>query len=474
MKTEVAIVGAGPAGLAAAAAAGEAGCHVTLIDSYARPGGQYYKQIPQELRARRAHALHVDFAKAAELMALIEANPHIQVLSGATVWTAQRAPSSAVTLSLDTAEGYRELQTDYVILALGAYDRVLPFPGWDLPGVMTAGAAQTLTKSQRILPGKRVVLSGSGPFLLPVAVGLAEGGAQVVGVFEATTPLQWSRYAWQVWRHWDKLREGASYLRRLRAQRVPLSFGRAVIAAHGDERVQQVTVARVHADWSPVAGSEEVLDVDAVCVGYGFLPSLELPTLLGCATRYDPLQATFVVEHDASMQSSQPGIYVAGEITGIGGSAVALAQGALAGLAVAEQAGRLSKDEIREKLTCYRRTVDHSQHFAAVLNQLFALRPGWMRWLRPETLVCRCEEVTYQQIETAVKSNNAGDIKTVKSLTRCGMGLCQGRVCGHTVAALTAAWTGRNPETLGSLNNRPIAKPIQLGAACEAETLRLS
>jgi NADPH-dependent 2,4-dienoyl-CoA reductase/sulfur reductase-like enzyme/bacterioferritin-associated ferredoxin len=469
METELAIVGAGPAGLAAAVAAAAVGCQVTVIDAYARPGGQYYKQTPLEFHACRPQALHHDFLQAQQLLAQVEGNAHVRMLSNATVWTAQieREQERPQLLQVQTPQGNLEVRAAKLILAPGAYDRVLPFPGWDLPGVMTVGAAQTLSKSQRVLPSKRIVLSGAGPFLWPVAAGLVQAGATVVGVFEATTPLQWSPGALRIWRHLEKLREGNDYLKVLRRHRVPLKFGRAVIAAEGHERVERVTVARLNADWTPLEGGREQLEADTLCIGYGFLPSLELSLLLGCAHDYDPVQATFVVRHDANMQSSQPGVFVAGEITGIGGSAVALAQGRLAGMGVAYQLGYVSEREAREQMTLQRRAMCHEQHFASIMQQLFALHPGWRSWPQADTIVCRCEEVRLQQIEEAIRDFGAGDVKTVKSLTRCGMGLCQGRVCGHIVTALTSAATGRDPANVGALSSRPIVKPVMLGAVCE-------
>src|SRR2546429_9156342 len=190
METEVAMVGAGLAGLSAAVAASEAGCRVTIVDAYAHPGGQYYKQMPGEFHPRRPETLYHDFSQAQQLFAKLDDHARVQVLSGTTVWTVQAAstPGDPVTLYLNTGAGSVGLRAEKVILAPGAYDRVLPFPGWDLPGVMTMGAAQTLVKSQRVLPGLRVVLSGSGPFLLPVAAGLAQAGAQVVAGDWAPTP----------------------------------------------------------------------------------------------------------------------------------------------------------------------------------------------------------------------------------------------------------------------------------------------
>lgn len=471
-NTEIAIIGAGPAGLAAAVEAGEAGCQVTLIDAYGRPGGQYYRQTPAEFRAQKPHALHHDFFKANRLFAKINLDGNIRVLPDTTVWSVQANGEKAgetvtskkgFTLYLNGSEGSFELQAEKLILAPGAYDRALPFPGWDLPGVMTAGAAQTLIKSQRVLPGRKIVLSGAGPFLLPVAAGLAQGGAEVVAIFDATTPVQWARQGWRVWNHWDKLNEGREYLSLLRKYKIPLKFGRAVIRAEGTGRVERVTVSRLSADWMPIAGSEEQLEVDALCVGYGFLPSTELSYLLSCNHHYEPSQAAFVAQHDAAtMQSTRPGVFVAGEITGIGGSAVALPQGAIAGLSAAYQLGRLSETEATAKIAPHRKELNHQQEFADVLNRLFALRPGRLSWLTPDTIVCRCEEVTSQQIKTAVGQYQATDVKTVKLTTRCGMGLCQGRVCGHVVTALTATLSGRDPAEVGEFTSRPIVKPILL------------
>jgi thioredoxin reductase len=464
-ESEVAIVGAGPAGLSAAYAASQAGCAVTLIDSYARPGGQYYKQMPVQFKSPKPGALHHEFSPAERLFAALQSNDRVHILSDTTVWSAQASSGDdRITLYLNSGEQSSELRARKVILATGAYDRALPFPGWDLPGVMTAGAMQTLVKSQRVLPGRRIVLSGSGPFLMPVAAALAQAGANVVGVYEATHPLRWARYAPHVWGHWDKLREAQAYLRILRRHRVSVRFGRAVIRAEGDEQVKRVAVARLRPDWTPIAGSEEYVEVDTVGVGYGFVPSTELAHLLGCVHRYDMLQGGFFVQHDAAMESSRKGVFVAGEITGIGGSAVARPQGAIAGLTAARHLGRLGLGKAREAMAPHLKELHRQQAFARLLHGLYTVRPGWIEWMTPDTVVCRCEEVTYGKVKEAITQYRASDVKTVKSLTRCGMGLCQGRVCGPNVTAFTAALSGRPPIEVGTLATRPIVKPVTLGA----------
>jgi D-hydroxyproline dehydrogenase subunit alpha len=456
------IVGAGPAGLAAAVAASEAGCTVALLDSGARPGGQYYRQTPREFAAKNPGALHTDFTKAANLFARVENSPNVRYLAETSVWTLHALPGG-FRLHLSGNDSLAHLDAEKILLAPGAYDRALPFPGWDLPGVMTAGAAQTLVKSQRVLPGRRIVLSGAGPFLLPVAVALAQGGANIVGIYEATSPLGWAKYAAQTRQNFDKLREGGGYARLLAKYKIPYKFGRAVIRAEGSEQVERVTVARLNADWYPVAGSHEIIEADTLAIGYGFLPSTELAGLLGCETVYDATGAAFFVRHDAGQQTSVPGVFAAGEITGIGGSAVALPQGTIAGLSVAHELGKLSQADYAAKSLRYRQELLARRRFAVALNAMFRVRPGWQSWLTPDTTICRCEEVDYNTVRKAIGEYGARDAKTVKLTTRCGMGLCQGRVCGHIVTALTAVQTGRNPAEVGAFLNRPIAKTVTLG-----------
>ncbi len=464
LEVDIAIVGAGPAGLAAAREVSAAGATAALIDSYSRPGGQYYKQTPQAFQARRPGRLHHDYASAQTLFGVAAESPRLTLLTDTTVWTASDAPAGFSLQCYRPEQGGLEVRAKKVILAPGAYDRALPFPGWDLPGVMTAGAIQTLAKSQRVLPGRRIVLSGSGPFLLPVAALLAESGANLVGVFEATRPRDMLRYSPAVWSGRAKLGEGAGYLRVLRRYGVPYGLGQAVVRAEGQGRVERVSLARLKADWSVVPGSLQTLAADTVGVGYGFSPALDLSGLLGCEHRYDPVQAAFFAAHDAHQQSSRPGVFVAGEICGIGGSAVALPQGAVAGLAAALDLDHLDHrpPESAARLAGFQAEVRQAQVFAGTLNRLFALRPGWQTWATPDTIICRCEEVTLGRVQSAIREYDLTNVKAVKLTTRCGMGLCQGRVCGPLVSAFTASLTGRDPAEVGSFSNRPIVRPIPL------------
>lgn len=465
LEVDIAIVGAGPAGLAAAREISAAGATAAILDSYARPGGQYFKQTPESYRAKQPGRLHHDYAPAQALFGVAGSSPRLTLLNNTTVWTAYATKGGFSLHCTSPGEGGLEIRARKVVLAPGAHDRALPFPGWDLPGVMTAGAIQTLAKSQRVLPGRKIVLSGSGPFLLPVAALLAESGANLAGVFEAARPQEMLRYGPAAWTGRAKLGEGAGYLRVLRRYVVPYQFGRAVVRAEGENQVERVGVARLNPDWTIIPGSLETLETDTVGVGYGFSPSTDLSQLLGCEHRYEPIQDASFAVHDTRQQSSRPGVFVAGEICGIGGSAVALPQGAIAGLAAALDLDRPtgSKSAAHARLASFQKEARQAQTFAGTLNRIFALRPGWQTWATPETIICRCEEVTLGKIQTAVRDFDLKNVKAVKLTTRCGMGLCQGRVCGPAVSSFTATLTGRDPAEIGSFSNRPIIRPVPLG-----------
>ena len=419
---DIAVIGAGPAGLAAAAAARRAGARVALLDAGFRAGGQYWRHrdghdpIPAALRQ--------------------------DLLPGHAVWHVE-ADSDGFTTH--TTAG--EIRSHTVIIATGAYDRQLPFPGWTLPGVFTAGGAQAMLKGHGVPVGERVVVAGTGPFLLPVAAGL---GDRVVGVFEAGSPLRFARHPLAVARNPGKLVEGARYLRALR---VPVRTRTAVVAAHGDDRVRAVTVATLDREWRPVA--EREIECDAVAVGYGFTPQLELPLQLGCDTRLDA-DGSLVATADRWQRATVPGVYLAGEVCGVGGAQLSLVEGAIAG---AHAAGAPVSRRLLRKRSALRA-------FAAAMHDTYRVGTGWHT---DDTIVCRCEEVTVREVRQAVVDLGATEPRGVKLLARPGMGLCQGRVCGYATARLVAQTLGRavTAADLRGMAARPIAAPVTLAEVAQ-------
>jgi NADPH-dependent 2,4-dienoyl-CoA reductase/sulfur reductase-like enzyme len=444
---EVTVVGAGPAGMAAALAAAGAGCQVDLLDAAPRPGGQYLRQP------------FTGATPTAPFDALA-AHPRIRWHPGTTVWAAEPGP----VLYTRRDDGPAEILAGVaVVLATGGYDRALPFPGWDLPGVLTAGGMQALLKGQQVLAGQRIALSGTGPFLLPVAAALAEAGARVVGVFEAGHPGRWSRQLPAVRAAPGKLREGWDYLRVLRRHRVPVRFRHAVIQAHGVTEVTSATVAQLRPNWTIVPGSTRRLDVDAIGVGYGFVPILDLALSLEAAATPDGVQV------DWWQRTTTPGVLAAGETTGIGGAALATAEGRLAGLAAAVHCGHISGPEAaRLGRTAWRERARH-RRFATALRDVYPVRDGWRTWLSTDTLVCRCEEVPLAAVRHALDDLAITDLRTLKLVTRAGMGMCQGRVCGSAVADLLRAHTGRPVPDPLRMATRPFAVPVPLGVLADLD-----
>ncbi|MGN6686092.1 MAG: FAD-dependent oxidoreductase [Actinomycetales bacterium] len=460
---DVAVVGAGPAGLAAAVAAARAGRRVALIDAAERPGGQYWRQ-PADGVDRPG--LHHDLATYRELREAAErasAEGLLRWLPGLEVWTVGREDSGFVVRTIIRAhEGRpqqraqrRAVRARALVLAPGAYDRQVPFPGWTLPGVVTVGAAQALLKAHGVAVGQRVLVAGTGPFLLPVAAGLATSGVEVVGVHEASSGARWLGQAPALARNAGKLGEGFSYAAALLRHRVPVRRRSVVTAAHGDSAVRAVTVARLDSAGQVIAATAQTVEVDALAVGWGFTPRLELPLALGCATRVD-LDGSLVVDVDGDQASSVPGVWVAGEACGVGGAALAVVEGEIAGAAAAG----VGATGDRQRSLMRKRSALRA--FARAMHRAHPVPPFWTETLEPDTVVCRCEEVTVSRLRDAVDRMGAEDARSAKLLSRTGMGWCQGRVCGYASSCLVSAWTGA-PYAPAGTAERPIAVPLSLG-----------
>ncbi|MGC0334055.1 NADPH-dependent 2,4-dienoyl-CoA reductase/sulfur reductase-like enzyme [Streptomyces sp. SAI-170] len=450
---DLAVIGAGPAGLAGAVTAAELGLNVALLDASAQTGGQYYRHPSPGLGAARPEAMHHGWRTYAGLRGRL-ADSTVDRLPGHQVWTVAREPDGFAVHAVADDDRPVTVRARTVLLATGASERQLPFPGWTLPGVVGAGGAQALLKSGLVLPGRRVVVAGSGPLLLAVAASLAAAGARVPALVEASGYLAYARRPHLLTA--GKLAEAAPHALALLRHRVRVRTRSAVTQVHGTDRVEAVTVSRLDHDWRPVRGSGRRIDCDALAVGHGLVPHIDLATALGCTTRRTP-DGTHALALDDHQETSVPGLWAAGETGGVGGVHLALLEGELAGAAAAARTGGRPLPESR--LRRLRRGRARLRAFAALMAAVHAPRPGWTGWLDDGTDVCRCEEVTAGRIREAVTEHGAGDARTVKLLTRAGMGWCQGRVCGTAVACL-AAGSGlpASPE------RRPLAAPVPLGA----------
>jgi NADPH-dependent 2,4-dienoyl-CoA reductase/sulfur reductase-like enzyme len=453
VTAEVLVLGGGPAGLSAAAAAAEAGADVVLVDERAKLGGQFYKQ---RVSVADESALDRQYRDGRRLIARVE-GAGVRVLAGVQVWGAS---GPAELLALDEAHAYA-LRPGRLVLATGAYERGVPLPGWTLPGFLTTGAAQTLMRAYGVLPGRRVLISGNGPLNIQVAAEIVRAGGEVAAVCElarfhplGAAPMGAADPALML--------QGARMALELRRAKVPLLRGHTVVRAEGERSVERATIARVDAAGRPKPGSERSFDVDAVCVGFGFLPTNELARTFGVAHRFDERLGQLAAVVDGHGRSSLDGVWIVGDGGGTGGAPLARAVGFLAGLDAVRSLGHAVAESREERAA--RRERDRSRRFQRGLNRLFAAPRLVDQLALPDTLVCRCEEVTLAAVEASF-GDGAATMGAVKRVTRAGMGRCQGRYCAGVLADLSSRMTGLPMSENDWFAPAPPFKPIPVATA---------
>lgn len=420
------VVGAGPAGIAAAVSAAEAGSRVALIDDNPEPGGQIWRAERNQPGPDVTHG-----GNAAHWRNRLAA-ASVTRLQG---WSVFDQPEP-MTLRAEREGRAADFSADRIILATGARERFLPFPGWTLPNIMGVGALQAMVKSGLPIRGKRVVIAGSGPLLLAVAHTLHAAGANVVAIAEQAPLSSLAAFTASLATSPSKLVQGLRY--KAATLGVPFHTGSWPLRAHGTDRVTSVVLS--------LKGRAKEIPCDYLAVGFHLVPNVELPAMLGCRIE-DGFDADFVAVDDLQ-HTSIPGIFCAGEPTGIAGLEASLLEGEIAGLTAA---GRTLK---AQHLVPRKRAASR---FAARLARAFSLRPELKSIPQDNTIVCRCEDVTLGVLRPHPTWRAA------KLHTRCGMGPCQGRICG----AATSFLLDWNPSSV-----RPPMLPTLVSSLTSTEVSR--
>ena len=442
---DVAVIGAGPAGMAAATLTARAGLATVLLDENAAPGGQIYRAVTTTPLVRR-EVLGSDYWRGEELIGELAASG-AELVTGALVWSLSRDLEMGVSI----AGVSRMLSARRIILATGALERPFPIPGWTLPGVMTAGGAQTLLKASGLVPSGRVVLAGTGPLLWLLAGQLRRAGARIACILDTAGIGNYLRAlphlpAFLLSPYFTK---GLSLMAEARGVRVVR--GVSGLAALGSDALGEVAFR--------TARGEQRLTCDHLLLHQGLAANVNLAMAAGIPHRWDPRQLCWLPELDGLGNSAIDGIAVAGDGARIAGARVAEERGRLA----ARAAIAALRGETREghHLRANLRALAGHARGRTFLDVLYRPPSASRVPAGDATLVCRCEEVTAGEIRDCVRHGCAGP-NQLKAFLRCGMGPCQGRLCGLTVTELIAECTGRSPQEVGYFRLRPPVKPIGL------------
>ncbi|MCG8355809.1 MAG: FAD-dependent oxidoreductase [Kiloniellales bacterium] len=457
---DVAVIGAGPAGLAAGMMASELGLEVAVLDEQPRPGGQIYREI-ETTAARKGESLALlgaDYGAGLELVTRFRA-AGVDYRPGTSVFDI--APEGG--LGVVAPDGARWVKAKRIIIATGAMERPPAVPGWTLPGVMGAGAAQTLLKSTAMAPSGRTVVAGSGPLLYLVARQLLAAGASIAAVLETTPRANYLRAA-----PWlpgalvslGDLRKGLAWRREIKQSGLPFLTGVRDIRIDGDGRVESIAFQagrRAHR-----------LECDLLLLHEGVVPNVQLSMAVGAEHAFDMRQACWRPRLDAYGRSSVETVLVAGDGGGIRGADVAAQAGVLSALAAAADLGTIDAGEAEARAALPLIEIRRKAPLRRFLDVLYRPREEVLVPAADETIVCRCEEVTAGELRRVAAMGCRGP-NQAKTYTRCGMGPCQARMCGLTSAAVLANANGLALGQAGYLRIRPPIKPITVGELADME-----
>jgi NADPH-dependent 2,4-dienoyl-CoA reductase/sulfur reductase-like enzyme len=452
---DLAIVGAGPAGMSAATEASAVGANVVVFDENPAAGGQIYRGIEHNTTDRRPF-LGTDYWRGKDLLnAFITSG--VSYVPQALVWSVEPhdGDNNGVDLRVSVSGKSRIVSARRVIFATGAMERPMPVRGWTLPGIMTVGAAQIALKASGLLPNGRVVLAGTGPLLYMFAAQLLQAGGEVAALLDTTAGANYVKAAPNLpsFLFSPYAFKGLSLLLKVRKS-VPVYSGVTDIAIEGKNEAEAICFS--------AKGKTHRLAVDSVFLHQGVIPNNNLANASGCALVWNDGQKCFQPQLDGNGRSSMPAIYIAGDGSGIGGALVAEQSGRIAALAACQDIFPALATSLASKIVKLQAQARRFERGRSFIDALYLPAQAFRAPTDRETIVCRCEEVTAGAIRDAAACNIAGP-NQLKTMFRCGMGPCQGRMCSSTVTEILAEVQKRAPQTVGFYRLRAPVKPVPLG-----------
>lgn len=457
MKADLVIVGGGPAGITAAMEASKHLKNIVLIDENRVLGGKVLRGAKDSSNTFQTDPLAKKEGK--ELFEEFESiKEKIILLKETEVWHIDPKKVLNIICRSGKYKDIKSIQADKIILAVGARDKTVPFPGWHLPGVMTIGGLKNFVQNG-VFPGKRILVAGTGVLSMPLAAQLIAQGIQVSAIAEAGTFFNQAQLGYTLLMNGgqDKLKYGLHCWRSVKREGVPIHYSHVVARAHGSHQVEGATIVKIDKNWRPIKGTEKEVEVDTIATGFGLIPQIEITRLCGCRHSYNQKLGYWVVDRSPNMETSIPGLYVAGDGVSIKGYSGAIVEGQLAALSACK-GKKVPSNSLAKKMR-------QMKKIGALMSEQTAVRSGIYDIITENTIICRCEEVRYVDIIKATQSN-VQDVNDLKRRTRLGMGHCQGRYCGEIAHDLLEKVSAERFKRKSFTQRLPL-KPVSLGAIAD-------
>lgn len=453
------IIGSGFSGIVAADVLADYNLSILLIDENIHIGGQLLRRIPDRLGEYSSHK--PDKIKQTGFRFVDKVRDKKITLMNKT--TLLGVYENNEILIEYNREKTLTLKYGLLLFATGARERFIPFKGWTLPGVYSAGMMQVLMKSSGVLPAKTMLMAGSGLFLFAAANEFLGSGGKLLGIMEQSPFWNKVKFFPQLFHQLPKFLEGGKYLSRIYLSKVPVHYRRHIIEARGDKHLEEVVVGKLNRQGKFISGTEKTYQTDALAVGYGFVPNIEAPQLAGCELEYSQEKGGWTVQVNDRMETSVENILAAGEITGVGGAQKSLNEGRIAAYSILEKLGVEDKSRLVSMYKKLKRQRKHHMSFVKCFNSLYEIKPETVLEIPDDTIVCRCEYIDMKSIKNAVDMG-CHNPNALKVSTRCTMGPCQGRTCAPVIYDILQTLCSKSPEAMGLFSVRPPFKPVSIRA----------
>lgn len=448
------VIGAGPAGIAAATNLSQLGCKTLIVDNNEECGGQVYRAPPatfKEIKKNNSEEIKIQ-----KKFSLLLENSKVEKAFCHTVW--QVSPGFRI-----DAYNKNHIVTWYakkIVIATGTYERVIPFEGWTLPGVIGLAASTILLKSHRVLPGSSTVVAGCGPLLAVVAVNIIKAGGKVEAIIDLNNKLDWIKILPSLLLNFTAFRQSISWLLKILFARVPIYFGCHIKKVSKKNNFLEVEFSKISKEGIFKNSKKNKIITDCLVVGHGLIPSTEITKLMKSKHEYNHKRGGWIASINSFFESSIKGLYIIGDGSGISGAIPAFQKGLLSSFHLAYECSLISKKNFQNKSKTIINKLNYLEKFGKKVAELMNPPLAITNSIQADTIICRCEDINKEQIEDAIKLG-ATNINQLKSWTRCGMGPCQGKICQDTIIRIMYSHI-KNLDQIGYWTGRAPIKPIPL------------